>query len=80
MTKQAGLDISLFGMGVTVGDVDNDGWPDVFLTAVGGNRLFRKWIRAGGERGVGTAIPRRDGIGKGRRPRRLVSRRCRRLL
>ncbi len=41
VTKPAGLDVSLFGMGVTVGDVDNDGWPDVFITAVGGNRLFR---------------------------------------
>jgi hypothetical protein len=41
VTKQVGLDVSLFGMGVTVGDFDNDGWPDVFVTAVGGNRLFR---------------------------------------
>ena len=28
-------------MGVTVGDYDNDGFPDVFITAVGQNRLFR---------------------------------------
>jgi hypothetical protein len=41
VTRQAGLDVTLFGMGVTVGDVDNDGWPDIFITAVGGNRLFR---------------------------------------
>jgi hypothetical protein len=27
-------------MGVTVGDYDNDGWPDLFITGVGGNRLF----------------------------------------
>src|SRR5260370_39507659 len=31
----------MYGMGVTVGDYDNDGWPDVFVTGVGGNRLFR---------------------------------------
>jgi hypothetical protein len=41
MTAAAGLDVRLFGMGVTVGDYDNDGWPDIFVTGVGGNRLFR---------------------------------------
>jgi hypothetical protein len=41
ITRQVGLDISLYGMGVTVGDFDNDGWDDVFITALGGNRLFR---------------------------------------
>jgi hypothetical protein len=41
VTSAVGLAVSLFGMGATVGDVDNDGWPDVFVTAVGGNRLFR---------------------------------------
>src|SRR5262249_52476850 len=32
--------VTLYGMGVTVGDYDNDGWPDLFITGVGGNRLF----------------------------------------
>ncbi|MBY0228637.1 MAG: CRTAC1 family protein, partial [Gemmataceae bacterium] len=41
VTGETGLDLELFGMGVAVGDYDNDGWPDVFITAVGGNRLFR---------------------------------------
>ena len=41
VTKEAGLAISMFGMGVAVGDFDNDGWPDVFITGVGGNRLLR---------------------------------------
>jgi hypothetical protein len=40
VTAAAGLAVTLYGMGVTVGDYDNDGWPDVFITAVGGNRLF----------------------------------------
>ncbi len=40
-TAATGLDIELYGMGVAVGDYDNDGWPDVFVTAVGGNRLYR---------------------------------------
>jgi hypothetical protein len=37
----SGLDVPLYGMGVAIGDYDNDGLPDVFVTAVGGNRLFR---------------------------------------
>ncbi|NNJ84249.1 MAG: CRTAC1 family protein [Gammaproteobacteria bacterium] len=41
VTARAGLHVTLYGMGVAVGDVDNDGWVDVFLSAVGGNRLFR---------------------------------------
>lgn len=41
VTKEVDLDVSLFGMGVTVGDYDNDGWDDLFVTAVGGNQLFR---------------------------------------
>src|SRR5437588_5359873 len=34
----SGLDVSLYGMGVAIGDYDNDGLPDVFITALGGNR------------------------------------------
>src|SRR6266446_63589 len=40
VTAGSGLDVSLYGMGVAVGDYDNDGLPDVFVSAVGGNRLF----------------------------------------
>jgi hypothetical protein len=40
ITKGSGLDGPLYGMGVAVGDYDNDGRVDVFVTAVGGNRLF----------------------------------------
>ena len=41
VSRALGLDAELYGMGVAVGDMDNDGWPDLFVTAVGGNRLFR---------------------------------------
>jgi hypothetical protein len=40
VTRAAGLDVELYGMGVAVGDYDNDGFPDLFITCVGQNRLF----------------------------------------
>lgn len=41
VTAEVGLDLSFYGMGVAVADYDEDGWTDVFLTAVGENRLLR---------------------------------------
>jgi len=40
VTAGSGLDVSFYGMGVAVGDYDNDGLPDLFFTAVGPNHLF----------------------------------------
>jgi hypothetical protein len=41
VTKAAGLDVEVYGMGVAVGDFNNDGWPDIFISCVGQSRLFR---------------------------------------
>ena len=41
VTKTAGLDVEMYGMGVAAADYDNDGRIDIYLTALGGNRLFR---------------------------------------
>jgi hypothetical protein len=41
VTKQAGLAVELYGMGVAAGDYDNDGDADLYVTALGPNRLFR---------------------------------------
>ena len=41
VTKSAGLDIEMYGMGVAVGDYNNDGFPDIFISCVGQSRLFR---------------------------------------
>ncbi|MEW4487764.1 CRTAC1 family protein [Thalassoglobus sp. JC818] len=41
VTAGSGLDISLYGMGVACGDYDGDGLVDIYVTAIGPNRLFR---------------------------------------
>jgi hypothetical protein len=58
VTAQAGLNISLYGMGVAVGDYDNDGYDDLYITGLDhslllhneGNGRFRDVTR---EAGVG---------------------------
>ena len=40
-TEETGLGLRLYGMGVAVGDYDGDGFVDVFVTALGENRLLR---------------------------------------
>jgi hypothetical protein len=40
VTRKAGLALSLYGMGVAVGDYDNDGLDDIFITALGQSHLF----------------------------------------
>jgi len=41
VTMVCGLGVHCYGMGAAVGDFDNDGWVDVFISAVGKNRLFK---------------------------------------
>ncbi len=40
VTAKSGLKIDVYGMGAAVGDYDNDGWPDIYLTCIGPNHLF----------------------------------------
>lgn len=40
VTREAGLDVELYGIGVAVADYDNDGFQDIYVTAYGQNRLF----------------------------------------
>jgi len=40
VTRGSGLEVDMYGMGVAAADYDNDGKTDVYLTGLGGNRLF----------------------------------------
>lgn len=41
VTGGAGLGVEMFGIGVAIGDYDNDGNDDIYITCVGPNHLFR---------------------------------------
>ncbi|MEP6714904.1 MAG: VCBS repeat-containing protein, partial [Terriglobia bacterium] len=41
VTQRAGLAVEMYGMGVSVADYNNDGFPDIYITAVGQSRLFQ---------------------------------------
>jgi hypothetical protein len=60
VTSRAGLDIEMYGMGVAVGDYDNDGFPDILVTCVGQNRLFHNT-------GKGTFVDVTNSSGLGKR-------------
>jgi enediyne biosynthesis protein E4 len=47
VTERAGLAVEIYGMGVAVADYNNDGFPDILITAVGQNRLFQNNGRGG---------------------------------
>ena len=59
VTLKAGLTRTGWGQGCCVGDYNNDGLPDIFVTAVGQSRLFRN-------RGDGTFqdVTEASGLGK----------------
>jgi enediyne biosynthesis protein E4 len=58
VTEKAGLQGVGYGMGVAVGDYDNDGFEDLYVTAYGGNRLYHN----NGD-GTFTDVTKKAGVG-----------------
>ena len=56
VTAQAGLTATGWGQGVCVGDYDNDGWEDLYVTAYGKNRLYHN------QQGVFTEVAEKAGV------------------
>jgi hypothetical protein len=61
VTDKSGLSSSCFAMGGAVGDYDNDGWPDLYLTCLGGNVLYHN----NGD-GTFTDVTAKAGVADGR--------------
>lgn len=59
VTRAAGLDVEMYGMGVAVGDYNNDGFPDILITCVGQNRLFKNTSK-----GTFVDVTNSSGLGK----------------
>ena len=56
VTVKAGLNVTGWGQGVCVGDYDNDGWEDLYITYYGKNRLFHN------QNGVFTEVAEKAGV------------------
>ena len=56
VTAQAGLTATGWGQGVCVGDYDNDGWDDLYITYYGKNRLYHN------NHGVFTEVAEKSGV------------------
>ena len=61
VTDKAGIATPCFAMGGAVGDFDNDGWPDLYVTCLGGNVLYRN----NGD-GTFTDVTAKAGVADGR--------------
>jgi hypothetical protein len=61
VTAKAGLATPCFAMGGAVGDYNNDGWPDIYVTCFGGNVLYRN----NGD-GTFTDVTAKAGVADGR--------------
>ena len=61
VTEKAGIGKPCYAMGGAVGDYDNDGWPDIYVTCYGGNVLYRN----NGD-GTFTDVTKQAGVADGR--------------
>jgi enediyne biosynthesis protein E4 len=61
VTAKSGLSHACIAMGGAVGDYDNDGWPDLYITCLGGNILYHN----NGD-GTFTDVTAKAGVADGR--------------
>ncbi len=61
VAAKAGIETPCFAMGGAVGDYDNDGWPDLYVTCIGGNVLYHN----NGD-GTFTDVTSKAGVADGR--------------
>lgn len=61
VTDKAGIGTPCFAMGGAVGDYDNDGWPDLYVTCYGGNVLYHN-----NGNGTFSDATKKAGVGDGR--------------
>ena len=61
VTQKSGLTKACLAMGGAIGDYDNDGWPDLYITCLGGNILYHN----NGD-GTFTDVTAKAGVGDGR--------------
>lgn len=61
VTDKAGVAFPCFAMGGAVGDYNNDGWPDIYVTCLGGNVLYRN-----NGNGTFTDVTAKAGVADGR--------------
>jgi enediyne biosynthesis protein E4 len=61
VTEKAGVGTPCFAMGGAVADYDNDGWPDLYITCLGGNVLYHN----NGD-GTFTDVTKKAGVADGR--------------
>ena len=60
VTEKAGVAGEGYGMGVAIGDYDNDGWPDIYVVNTGKNQLFHN-----NGNGTFTDVTDKAGVGGG---------------
>jgi hypothetical protein len=61
VTDKAGVAKPCFAMGGAVGDYNNDGWPDIYVTCLGGNVLYKN-----NGNGTFTDVTKQAGVADGR--------------
>lgn len=61
VTASAGIANSMLGMGLTVGDFNNDGWPDLYITGYGASKLYRN-----NGKGTFTDVTNQAGVNNGK--------------